>query len=465
MSLGAVARRNPEGTALVDALRPLTFANLFDKSETIASELELDRDADTPRAFVAKNDTTTIALFFALLERGIPALPLNPQWTAVERQQWVARARARWIVPADHKPSNGTWGCTTTTPLIDRTELSITPRKTQLLIATSGSSGAPKLVCLSQRALEAAADASIAHLSMTAQDRWLLSLNLAHIGGISVLLRCLRSEACVVLAEPGMPAEAMLRRIAQARVTLASLVPTQLERLLSIEVPRRGIESLRAVLLGGAHAPRRLAERARAAGWPILMTYGLSEAGSQVCTQPLLDLRTPALHDDAGFPLPGIDVKVDNEVICVRGATLFEGYHAESASPFDAEGWFHTGDFGTLTETGRLVPLGRRDDCIITGGEKVSAIEVESAIMDQPWVRAAAVVALADSTWGHIVAAAVVLDQTSDFTTAVHRIVNSLATRLAPYKRPRRWLALEELPLLSSGKLDRPAVRALFEES
>jgi o-succinylbenzoate---CoA ligase len=465
MSLGAVARRNPEGTALIDAGTPLTFAKLFDKSEAIASALELERDMDVPRAFVAVNDTTTIALIFALLERGIPALPLNPRWTDIERRQMVARARAQWVVPptSPHR-FDQIWVGANATPPIDRSGLFTTPRKTQLLIATSGSSGAPKLVCLSQRALEAAADASIAHLSMSAHDRWLLSLNLAHIGGISVLLRCLRSESCVVLAEPRMPAEAMLHRIAQTQVTLASLVPTQLERLLSIESPRGGIESLRAVLLGGAHAPKRLVERARAAGWPLLLTYGLSEAGSQVCTQPLTDLTTSAAHDDAGVPLPGIEVKLEHDVICIRGASLFDGYHAESASPFDAEGWFHTGDFGSMTETGRLVPLGRRDDCIVTGGEKVSALEVESAILDQPWVRAAVVVALANSTWGQIVAAAVVLDQAADCARAIERTNSALATRLAPHKRPRRWLALAELPLLPDGKLDRPAVRALFEK-
>jgi O-succinylbenzoic acid--CoA ligase len=315
---------------------------------------------------------------------------------------------------------------------------------------------------LSHTALEAAATAAISHLAMTAGDRWLLSLNLSHVGGFAILVRCLMCEAAVALADPGMPPEAMVWNIVHARATLASLVPTQLERLLGAEVPSTSVESLRAVLLGGAHAPRRLVQRARDAGWPILTTYGLSEAGSQICTQPLTDLNVGTVADDAGIPLPGVDVRIESGVICMRGAALFDGYLAESASPFDADGWFRTSDLGTMTDQGRLVPLGRCDDCIVTGGEKVSVLEIESTLLELQWIRAAAIAALADPTWGQVIAAAVVLDPSADVVATMARTEAALVARLAPHKRPRRWLALEQLPLLASGKLDRPAVRALF---
>lgn len=456
LSLGAVARRNPSGTAVIEATSSLTFAKLFDKSEALASAMNLDRDVDTPVAFVAHNTSTSIALYFALLERKIPALPLNPRSTETECRSLVERVGARWVDPTE--PGRDV----VLPPTRDRGVPSATSRKPQLLISTSGSTGTPKLVCLSHAALEAAAAAAIVHLAMTAGDRWLLSLNLSHVGGVAILLRCLMCEATVALAEPGMPPESMVSRIAHARATLASLVPTQLDRLLGAEVPSRSVESLRAVLLGGAHAPRRLVQRARAAGWPVLPTYGLSEAGSQICTQPLTDLNVETVADDAGIPLPGVELKIESGVICVRGAALFDGYLAESASPFDADGWFHTSDLGTMTDQGRLVPLGRRDDCIVTGGEKVSALEIESTLMELPWIRSAAVVALADASWGQVVAAAVVLEQSTDMAATLARIEAALAARLAPHKRPRRWLVLEALPLLRSGKLDRPAVRALF---
>jgi len=461
ISLAEVARRNPAGIAIVGETSVISFANLFDKSESVAASLALDSDTDTPVAFVARNDVLTIGLFFALWERGIPALPLNPRWTAAERQSLVQRVGARWV-GADE-------GFVRVTRSGACHPLSQHSRAPTLLIATSGSSGVPKVVCLSRAGLVAGAVAAVSHLQMRHEDRWLLSLNLSHIGGITILLRCMLCEASVALAAPGLGAAEMVQVILRTGATLASLVPTQLDRLLSVPIRRGDLSSLRAVLLGGAYTPHSLMQRARAQGWPVLATYGMSEAGSQICTQPLSDLFDNTPHDDAGLPLPGVELKIDAGVICIRGSSLFDGYLACETSPFDHDGWFHSGDLGTLTSQGRLIPLGRRDDCIVTGGEKVSAVEVEAALLELSWIRATAVVGVSDGTWGYIIAAAVVLADRRDADTNLdldcirNRTELALARRLAPYKRPRRWVVLRELPLLPSGKLDRPAVRALFE--
>jgi o-succinylbenzoate---CoA ligase len=483
MRLSAISERNREGTALIDGNDCVTFAKLFDKSEALAASLGLDQAGSPAVAFVADNDTTSVALFCALLERRIATLPLNPRLSVAEQRTLVGLAQARWLTRnnqgfCDVRAADGH-----APPLSDqspspprsvRTEsvCGASPAaqaacvcstgKPQLLMATSGSTGVPKLVQLSLAALVTAATAGVAHLGVTSRDRWLLSLGLAHIGGISIVLRCLLAEAPIVLAQPGLPAAELKRIIEQSGATLASLVPTQLDRLLSLSpVPR--FPTLRAVLVGGAKAPLQLLERARTAGWPVLSTYGMSEAGSQVTTQPLTDLSCPHVIDDAGFPLPGVELKIEDGTILIRGPMLFDGYFADPCSAFDNEGWFRTGDFGRLTEAGRLVPLGRRDDCIVTGGEKVSALEVEVAVLSQSLVRAVAVVALSDDTWGQIVAAAVVADsEVEDSAQWIRRLQAGLAQNLAPHKRPRRWLRLDRLPELPNGKIDRLAVAALF---
>jgi O-succinylbenzoic acid--CoA ligase len=477
LSLRSLAVRNPAGIAVETTGGSISFANLFDKSETIAAALGFDLEQNDQRAvaFVAHNDLATIALFCALLERGIAALPLHPRSTSTERRYLVDRAKARMLEPSDLGFRDAVTIDGSPRALQRRNpSTSLTPNErrhpadarepTQLLIATSGSTGAAKLVCLTQRALEAAARASGEHLGLTSADRWLLSLNLAHIGGISILIRCFLHEARVVLAEPGLPAAELAHRAECAQATLASFVPTQLERLLAL-TPCPRLASLRAILVGGAKTPLPLARRAREAGWPILLTYGLSEAGSQVTTQPLTDLKVDSVSDDAGLALPGMELKIEDSTIFVRGPALFQGYLGEESSPFSADGWFQTSDLGKVNADGRLVPLGRRDDCIVTGGEKVSCLEVEGLLLDEPDVRAAKVVGLPDATWGQVVAAVLVLQPPADPVNCLPQIQAMVASRLAPHKRPKRWLVLPELPQLPSGKLDRRAILAVLAES
>lgn len=468
LSLHKAATENPHGMAVVDDRVSLSFANLFDKSEALAAELglikiELGRAEKQPVAFVANNDIASIALLLALFERGIPAMPINPKLTQVERAQLVDLAGARWLGSVAEGSS-----CAAFTSQVATTEsppgTAHTANRAQVLIATSGSTGQPKLVSLSATALEAAARACNQHLRVTSQDRWLISLNLAHIGGLAIVVRCLLAGATAVLTEPGICAADFLRAIERHRVSIASVVPTQLARLMDAS-PTQVCDALRVLLVGGAPAPRSMVKQARTMGWPVLLTYGLSEAGSQVTTQPLGDLADPEPADDAGLPIPGVELKVDaNGQICVRGSVLFDGYFGCPSSPFDAGGWFPTGDLGGLTETGRLIPLGRIDDRIVTGAEKVSPLEIETVILSHPNITATAVVGAPDATWGAIVAACIVLKDDSTENQTLLELDAMVRAKLANFKRPRRWRVLSRLPQLPGGKLDRRAAAKHFDQ-
>jgi O-succinylbenzoic acid--CoA ligase len=440
---------------LVHAGGTISFVNLFAKSESIAHELQLNEADRRPVAYVAHNDVTVVALTLALFERGIPAFPLNPRASASDQVRLVDYVRARLLdVGKTLRLRDAPTSPTRHLAMRNGTE------SPQLLVASSGSTGSPKIVCLSARALSAAAVSAHAHLRMTNADRWLLSLSLGHIGGVAILVRCLLARATLVLAEPSLNSQAFAACLDAHRPTLASLVPTQLQRLLAAGAQPG---SLRAVLLGGARSPFSLLKQARAAGWPVLATYGMSESGAQVSTQPLSDLSRAEVLDDVGHLLSGVELRFDaSGRICLRGACLFDGYFGRSDSPFDAEGWFITEDFGTLNEHGRLVPLGRAADWITTGGETVSSLEIEAELMTVPGVRAAAVVALPDPEWGQVVAAAVVLEVPADWSQELPIMKSELSKRLAAYKLPKHWLQLPELPQLPNGKLDRLAVRARF---
>jgi O-succinylbenzoic acid--CoA ligase len=161
------------------------------------------------------------------------------------------------------------------------TAIATCPADTALIISTSGSEGQPRQVLLGARQLDSAARAANACLHLEAGDRWLNCLPLYHIGGQSILWRCARAAACVVLHD-GFVAEAVARDLDACSITHLSLVPAMLARLLDLGC--RPPPTLRAVLIGGAALSRPLYDRATAAGWPLHVSYGMSETAAQVAT-------------------------------------------------------------------------------------------------------------------------------------------------------------------------------------
>jgi O-succinylbenzoic acid--CoA ligase len=200
--------------------------------------------------------------------------------------------------------------------------------------------------------------------------------------------------------------------------------------------------------------------RALGEGWPLALTYGMTEMTSQVATAP--PERVRAKPGTVGAPLDGAEVRVapDGEIL-TRGATLALGYVGAEAPLRDPDGWYHTGDLGRVDHDGDLWVTGRRSDRIVSGGVNVDAHEVEAALREHPAVGDACVVGVPDDRWGEAVAAALVprggpvdLDGLADW----------LRGRLSPAKRPRRWRVVEALPLNANGKVDRGAVRREMQQ-
>ena len=314
------------------------------------------------------------------------------------------------------------------------------PDGTAVVVFTSGSTGRPKGVVLSRAAVDAAIAASAAHLGSRADDRWLLLLSPAHVAGFGVIARSLALGAPPALADAGDPS-----------VSLVSMVPAQLARLLD-DATWRPPPSWRAVLLGGAAASSELVSLSRARGVPVLTTYGMSETCGQIATCPP-GLTPP--DGAVGTPLPGVHVDAGTRaapaLITVRTPAAFTGYLDEPRPDPVA---VVTSDLG-FVEDGWLHVVGRADDVIITGGEKVHPLAVERALARIPGIAAACVVGLPDPTWGQLVAAAVVAAPGSD-PAALRSAIDALA--LAPHARPRRLVFLVDLPLMPTGKVDRAAV-------
>jgi O-succinylbenzoic acid--CoA ligase len=305
------------------------------------------------------------------------------------------------------------------------------------VLFTSGSTGQKKGVLLERAALAASAAASAAALGLDGDDRWLLCLSLATIGGLSIVTRSRYAGCRAVLADGGDRFDplALIAQVERDRITLVSLVPTMLTRLL--DAGWRPPPHLRAVLLGGAPAPAALLARAR--HLPIRTTYGMTETASHVAID--------------GRVLPGVEVAVrDGGRIAVRGPVLFRGYlppHDDRPAR-DPDGWFVTADRGAFTPDGMLAVLGRADGAIISGGANVDPAAVEAALTAIPGIDAACAFGVPDPEWGERVAAAVVA--TSPLPAD---LAGALRARLAPHELPRRIAVLGELALGPGGKVDR----------
>ena len=327
----------------------------------------------------------------------------------------------------------------------------------QAILWTSGTAGRPRGVALSYPALQANARASQERLGLTARDGWLASLSPAHVGGLVLITRALLIGCRVLLAGRFDVARAWQTMSGGALPpTHVSLVPTQLLRILDEAGDGPPPETLRCVLVGGAATPRDLLTRALAAGWPVALTYGLTEATSQVATSP--PHATRAKPGSVGRPLRGVEVRIapDGEIL-VRGDTLASAYVGEGVEALvDAEGWHHTGDIGRMDEDGDLWIVGRRVDRIVSGGVTVDAVEVEEALRSHPDVADACVVGVPDPTWGDLVAAWI---EPVGGQLDLDALDEHLRARLAAAKLPRRYHVAPGLPRNANGKVERLRVR------
>lgn len=447
--------------AIFDQGRAISYAALGALVEQRAGELAaLGVKRGSRISMRATCDVATIVTFFALLELRAAFVPVHPRLTEAEEQ----------IILDDVCPDMRLSGQGIECLGASRGAQSIDEDPTAAIVYTSGTTGRPKGAVLSRGAFVASARASERNLGWRPNDRWLVCMPLAHVGGLSILTRCLSARRPIIL-EPRFDPEAVLRAIRRDGATQLSVVPTMLDALM--EADREGdLRRLRFLLVGGAAASPVLLERAAERGLLTITTYGLTEACSQVTCQPL---RAPGtLEPGSGRALPGVDVRIAceqkrlakaNEVgfIEVRGPTLMRGYWSgldkPLAMPRTSDGWFVTGDLGALDETGRLFVHARRTDLIVTGGENVYPAEVEQAFERCAGVTGAVVFGVPDERWGQVVAVAMVLSANglSEDEQALAAIAD-VSSRLAPHKRPRLFAVLPAMARNATGKVDRAGV-------
>ncbi len=314
-----------------------------------------------------------------------------------------------------------------------------------LVMATSGSTGAPKVAVLSAAALTTSASAT--HRRLGGEGQWLLSLPMSGIAGLQVITRSLlEGTEPVVVAPSAPPAEIAA---AAARMTgrrYAALVPTQLHRLMAAVGGADALAAFDAVLIGGAAAPAALLTTARDRGVRIVTTYGMTETAGG------------CVYD--GRPLDAVAVAVDKTGrIRIGGPTVFSGYLGRPHDTADvlSNGWFVTADRGRIGDDGLLAVLGRTDDVVVSGGVNVALPHVSERLLAHPDVTDAVAVGVPDDEWGTAVVAFVVV-RTSTSTSTSHDWRAWVTAGLGRAHAPRRVVTLAEMPMLATGKPDRQSL-------
>jgi o-succinylbenzoate---CoA ligase len=329
------------------------------------------------------------------------------------------------------------------------------PRRVALVVETSGSTGTGKRVALSSEALLAGAAAADAALG--GPGAWVLALPTHYIAGINVLTRSITAGTTPEVLpvghfDPAAFADAVdrLRPTVDAPQRYTSLVPVQLARILDDERATAALGSFDAVLVGGQATPTSLRARAAAAGIAVVTTYGASETSGG------------CVYD--GVPFGTVRTRIVDGELQRSGPMLAEGYLGDderTASTFvehDGHRWYRTSDAATVEETAagtRLRVLGRLDDVIVSGGEKVPLGAVERIVRDLPGQHDAVVARRASPEWGEV---PVVVTARSIDLDAVRQHVGSALGRAA---RPAEVLVVDAVPMLASGKPDRRAVAAI----
>ena len=404
---------HPDRLAIEGPERALTYAQLLDEASRAAGELA---GAERVALALPAGDDFVIALHACLLA-GAAAVPIDLRLSEEERAQRMAdasvvvRERLRRGVRLDNASFSGN-------PPV-------------ALLHTSGTTAAPKPVVLRYGNFLASALGSAVAVGLDVEERWLCPMPLTHVGGLSIPVRSAIYSTTAVLHDR-FEVQAVLDDLMDPgrRITMVSLVPTMLRRLLDAGLERP--PTLRWALLGGGPIPPGLLDRAALAGVPVAPTYGMTEACSQIAT--------------FGWPLPGVEVRLsgaDAEVL-VHGPIVA----LESA---DAGGWLHTGDLGSFDDRGRLRITGRQADTIVSGGENVAPAEVEAVLLLHPSVADAAVHAREDPEWGEAVVATVV--PRDGEVLSPEELRDFCAARLAGFKVPKAVRFASELPRTPSGKL------------
>jgi acyl-CoA synthetase (AMP-forming)/AMP-acid ligase II len=463
------AERHGDDVYLADARGPatLTYAGLLDvvrETERLLDEAGLPPGA---RVDVRLSDPFRYATaLVALIAAGRVAVPLDPGAPDSDIARVVGVARPAGVVTGPRGGPGAGYGEATHPFGISAFDFSpVTPDHPGggIFLCTSGTTGTPKGILLREEQLAHVAASVVDWHRLDRADRGYCSLPLFHVNAEVVgVLATLRAGAYLAV-DRKFSRRGFWDLISDRRITWINAVPAIIS-ILSMDPPADPPSRLRFVRSASAPLPLASLERfEKALGVPVIETYGMTEAASMITANPL---DGPRKAGSAGKPA-GSEVRIGSldgtasgpkEVgpVLIRGAGIITGY-ASGGRPgaIDSDGWLDTGDLGYLDQDGYLFLVGRSDDVINRGGEKIYPREIEEILLAQPGVRSAAVIGAADAVLGEKPVAYVVPDSDANTGDVEELLRAACAQRLPRHKQPSEFWLVDELPLGPTGKISR----------
>ena len=480
----------PDKLAIRFAERDLSYAVFAGRVRHASSRLAaLGVGRGDVVTYLGRNHPEMLALLFACARCGAIVVPLNWRHAAPEHARVLAdcsprvilvdatfTARAQslrddhtgmiWTTLGDVPVGWIAWDDLNVTPETERVSLSAGDLEDPVLICyTSGSTGIPKGVVLTQSALFWNALNSTHMHDLTSSDRVLTTLPMFHVGGLNILtLPAFHAGGSVYLHELFDPLAA-LEAIERERITLTVLVPAQLMAMMNHPRWRQAdLSSLRMITTGSTIVSESFVRRVNDRGLRLVQVYGSTE------TCPIATY-VRAEHADrkagaAGLPALHCEVRIvdaedkdvparqDGEIV-VRGPNVSRGYWKASATTTEAfrGGWYHSNDIGHFDDEGYLYVVSRKTDMIISGGENIYPAELENILLECSTILEACIVGRPDERWGEAVVAIVVLQPGACMTEA--DVLALFHDRIARYKHPREIRFIDALPRTALGKVMR----------
>ena len=492
--LGRAELLYPDRVAVVDepdqpaeSWGEITYAEMARRARAMAAGLDALGIAPGERvAIVSQNSARLLTALFGVSGSGRILVPINFRLVAEEVRYIIEHSGARIVmIDPELDEALGSVTCEHRWVIGAETDarlmrFDVEPRPwaadedaTATINYTSGTTARPKGVQLTHRNVWINASLFGWHMGVSDRDVYLHTLPQFHCNGWGMLYATTGMGAKHVIVRKVDGAE-ILRRVERHGVTLMCGAPAVLNMILDAAAewtgPIPGRDRVR-IVVAGAPPPTRTIERCETdLGWEFAQIYGLTE------TSPLLTInRHRAEYDDlspaeratmlnrAGGPVIGCQMMIDTEgEVLARSNTVMEGYweQPDATAAAIVDGWFHTGDGGSIDAAQYVTISDRKKDVIISGGENVSSIEVEDAVFQHPEVAEVAVIGIPDEKWGELVTALVVTTPDSALTEG--DVIAWCKDRLAGYKCPKRVEFRTELARTATGKLQKFKLREPF---
>lgn len=461
------ASQTPKQIAICSDTKEITFEQLANASISAAKCLsEQDIKPGENVGILADHDYRFWILVNAIWLIGAVPVPLNSRSTTEEIKWQLQKVEANTLIDVTDGKTNyalvhsitfNDFDFTNTEPIqIDFQHSTFSVQHSSLILFTSGSTGKSKAVLHTFKSLSESVKATDASFDLSNEDVWLASLPLYHIGGFMILVRSLITGSCVFFPK-SLKHDDVIYSSYNHNPTHISFVSTTLKRIL--ENGQEPNKNLKYVFLGGGPLSKEICDEALRAGFPIVKVYGSTETCSMVCALKPEEFADKS--ESVGKVLTEqIKIIESNGEILVSSPTLFKEYYKDEETTKQKiyNGFFHTGDFGKLDSESYLHIDSRREDIIITGGENVSAKEIETELNSLPNVTDSFVFGLKDEMWGQIVCAAVVPQNFSE-----DEIKSSLRNKLASYKIPKKFFFIGEIPRNEMGKVKRERLIQLLK--